>query len=239
MVVNLLAVGLRLGVVFRIGMRHPGASPVLALAPMATTPAGQPQTSKPPSRRLLKIAPSDLKALSSRFVPYSPLLFLWKKCQSSLNKMDSPFHDRIDDEPLLPCDNWDSDGNDGIPIPDLESSQHHGFYASSTNPSLPRSSTFLSRYQARQPSTVILLLAVLMFGLTGSAMLFMIPLFRLMEDALCHVHYQKHPSEHIDERLCKVDPVQAELAYLGGWSIAISALVNMVAALPYGILADR
>ncbi|KAK0609971.1 major facilitator superfamily domain-containing protein [Bombardia bombarda] len=111
---------------------------------------------------------------------------------------------------------------------------HHRFAAGGS-----RGHGFLSRFQARRPATIIALLAIVLFAVITSAMMIMIPMFRLMEDALCHVYYHKDPSEHIDERECKVDSVQSELAFLGGWGALISSLVSMVAALPYGVLADR
>ncbi|KAK3321784.1 general substrate transporter [Apodospora peruviana] len=143
--------------------------------------------------------------------------------------------ERLEAQPLLPDPHhghdpsYDSEG----PLPDIDD----GFSSSSKGHLLHVG--MFSRFQARKPSTIILLLAVMMFAITTSGMLIMIPLFRLMEDALCHVYYQKDPSEPIDERLCKVDGVQSELAYLGGWGAMLGSLVGMVAALPYGVLADR
>jgi hypothetical protein len=78
-----------------------------------------------------------------------------------------------------------------------------------------------------------------MFTITTSGMLVLIPIFRLMEDAVCHLYYEKGMPEPIEERLCKVDGVQKRLAYLGGLSAMISSIVGMVATLPYGVLADR
>jgi hypothetical protein len=96
-----------------------------------------------------------------------------------------------------------------------------------------------ARFQAQKRTTVVVLLAVLMFAVVTSGMLFMIPIFRLMEDAVCHLHYDKPASEPIEERLCKVDGVQKELAFLGGVGAMINSLVGLVATLPYGVLADR
>ncbi|KAH6845774.1 major facilitator superfamily domain-containing protein [Chaetomium sp. MPI-CAGE-AT-0009] len=98
---------------------------------------------------------------------------------------------------------------------------------------------FAARFQARKRKTVVALLAVLMFSITTSGMLFLIPIFRLMEDAVCHVHYDKPRSEPIEERLCKVDGVQKELAFLGGIGAVINCVVGLLSTLPYGVLADR
>jgi len=59
-----------------------------------------------------------------------------------------------------------------------------------------------------------------------------------MEEAVCHAYYGKDPSEPINESQCKVDGVQGELAFLGGWATLVNSLVGIVAALPYGVLAD-
>ncbi|KAK0737885.1 major facilitator superfamily domain-containing protein [Schizothecium vesticola] len=93
--------------------------------------------------------------------------------------------------------------------------------------------------QVQKPRTIVLLLALLMFTIVTSGMLILMPIFRLVEDTMCHRYYKKDPSEKIDERLCKIDGVQSELAYLGGWAALLSSSVGLVAALPYGVLADK
>ncbi|KAK4185419.1 major facilitator superfamily domain-containing protein [Podospora australis] len=96
-----------------------------------------------------------------------------------------------------------------------------------------------TQFQVQNPATIILLLSVLMLLITTSGMMYMIPIFRLVEDAFCHVYYDKDPSEPIDERLCKTDAVQGRLAFLGGVGAMMNSFVGVVSALPYGILADR
>lgn len=97
----------------------------------------------------------------------------------------------------------------------------------------------LFRFQAQKRTTIVALLSTIMFAVTTSGMLFLIPIFRLMEDAVCHVHYKKPRSEPIEERLCKVEAVQKELALLGGAAAVINTVVGLVSTLPYGVLADR
>lgn len=134
--------------------------------------------------------------------------------------------DRIEAEPLLAADD-DADART-LPDPGLAQARPKR-----------RLARRLQSLQARKPAAIVLLLAVLMFAIAVSAMLIMVPMFRLMEDAICHVHYDMDRAESIEERLCKVDPVQKQLAYLGGWAAMINSLVGLVAALPYGVLADR
>jgi hypothetical protein len=137
--------------------------------------------------------------------------------------------DFIEAEPLLTAEERDSfDTPDETPSePDTGHHQNHGRRG------------FLARFQAKKRKTIIALLAVLMFIMVTSGMLILIPIFRLMEDAICHIHYGKPRSEPIEERLCKVDGVQKELAYLGGISAMINSIVGLIATLPYGVLADR
>jgi len=103
----------------------------------------------------------------------------------------------------------------------------------------PRHAGFTARFQARKPKTIVLLLAILLFTVTTSGMLVIVPIFRLIEDAACHTYYKKDRSEKIDERLCKVDEVQGLLAYLGGWAAMLNTVIGLIATLPYGVLADR
>lgn len=98
---------------------------------------------------------------------------------------------------------------------------------------------FFARFQARKRKTVVVLLAVLMFSIATSGMLILIPIFRLLEDAVCHLHYEKPRSEPIEEQLCKVDGVQQELAFLGGIGAMLNSVVGLLSTLPYGVLADR
>lgn len=98
---------------------------------------------------------------------------------------------------------------------------------------------FAARFQPTRRTTILILLALLLFTILTSGILILIPLFRIMEDAVCHAFYGKPMFEPIEERLCKVQGVQSELAYLGGVSAAINAVVGLVTALPYGVLSDR
>lgn len=72
-------------------------------------------------------------------------------------------------------------------------------------------------WQAKTPGTIVFLAAVMKFCITSSGMLLLIPVYRLIEDALCHVHYEDDSYDIIDEMKCKVDDVQSRLASLIGW----------------------
>ncbi|KAL9949651.1 hypothetical protein ACHAQF_001576 [Verticillium nonalfalfae] len=97
----------------------------------------------------------------------------------------------------------------------------------------------VNRFRPDTPFAIVLLLATIKGILIASGVLLMTPMVRLMEDAICHVHYHKDVSEPIDEKDCKVDDVQSQLAYLGGIGALVASLVTLVVAFPYGVLADR
>jgi hypothetical protein len=146
--------------------------------------------------------------------------------------MNTTEDDRLEAEPLLSGEERDSIEIDATP-PEPENNNGH------TSRKHGQRRGFAARFQAQKRSTIVLLLAVLMFTLTTSGMLILIPIFRLMEDAICHGHYGRPMAEPIDERLCKVEAVQKELAYLGGASAMIHSIVGVVSVLPYGVFADR
>ncbi|GAO16874.1 hypothetical protein UVI_02011950 [Ustilaginoidea virens] len=66
---------------------------------------------------------------------------------------------------------------------------------------------------------IVFLAAVMMFGITSSGMMLLVPIYRLIEDALCHVHYKDDSPGLMDEMKCKVD--------------------TLIVAFPHGMLADR
>lgn len=115
----------------------------------------------------------------------------------------------------------------------------HAVVASGLRACFARLDGLLAPFRVRSPRAIILMLALLKFALTCKGMLLMMPLMRLIEDDICHKHYGRDPSELIPEMECKVDEVQKDLAWLGGWQSLIGAVVNMLVAFPYGVLSDR
>ncbi|TIC99773.1 Efflux pump ustT [Colletotrichum higginsianum] len=115
----------------------------------------------------------------------------------------------------------------------------HAVVASGLRACFARLDGLLAPFRVRSPRAIILMLALLKFALTCKGMLLMMPLMRLVEDDICHKHYGRDPSELIPEMECKVDEVQKDLAWLGGWQSLIGAVVNMLVAFPYGVLSDR
>ncbi|KAH7318387.1 major facilitator superfamily domain-containing protein [Stachybotrys elegans] len=95
------------------------------------------------------------------------------------------------------------------------------------------------RWQAKSPTTIVLLVALIKFAVTASGMLLLVPIYRLIEDAICHVYYGDESSDPIDEMQCKVDAVQSRLAYLLGWVNLLNSVITFLLAYPFGMLADR
>ena len=56
------------------------------------------------------------------------------------------------------------------------------------------------------------------------------PLTALLEQSLCRTWYRSHdpslinPGGSVEEQLCKIEPIQAEVAVLRGWKLAFDAL---------------
>ncbi|KEY73320.1 hypothetical protein S7711_01436 [Stachybotrys chartarum IBT 7711] len=94
-------------------------------------------------------------------------------------------------------------------------------------------------WQAKSPRAIVLLLSLMKFGITSSGMLLLVPVYRLIEDAICHVYYDDDSDGMIDEMKCKVKQVQSRLAYIMGWVALLNSVVTLLLAYPYGMLADR
>lgn len=110
-------------------------------------------------------------------------------------------------------------------------------------------------WQTSNPKTVIILLSVVKFVIVLSGMLMLMPMYRLLEDAFCHAHFQDDSPGLMDEMKCKVEEVQSGLAFLMGWFGLLNSLLrkrpilirmrlmltrlDLIATYPYGLLADR
>lgn len=68
-----------------------------------------------------------------------------------------------------------------------------------------------------------------------------VPLTRIVEDVVCHRYYgPRRPSgELISEKLCKIEPIQAKVAFIFAITGMCEAAVGFLAAFPWGIVADR
>lgn len=61
-------------------------------------------------------------------------------------------------------------------------------------------------------------------------MIIIVPTIALLERSICHTYYAEHdprvigPGGLVNERLCKIGPVQEQLAVLRGWKALFEAL---------------
>jgi PCFT/HCP family folate transporter-like MFS transporter 1/3 len=74
-----------------------------------------------------------------------------------------------------------------------------------------------ARWQVKTRKSIVRTIAVVQCTIIGTGMLLLIPLYRLIEDAVCHIYYDDDSLDLIDEMKCKTDEVQAQMAYLLGW----------------------
>ncbi|CZS99504.1 hypothetical protein WAI453_002495 [Rhynchosporium graminicola] len=95
-------------------------------------------------------------------------------------------------------------------------------------------------HQVTTPRNIVLLLALILLILASAGGLTVVPQTRLLEDILCHRYYDDTRGlSDIDESLCKNDAIQSELAYINGLTTAVEAVIGLIFAFPFGILADK
>ncbi|KAM0258787.1 hypothetical protein ACHAQJ_003629 [Trichoderma viride] len=94
-------------------------------------------------------------------------------------------------------------------------------------------------WQAKTTKTIVRTIAFLEFTIVGSGMLLLIPLYRLIEDSVCHVYYGDDSLDLIEEMKCKTDEVQAQMAYLLGWLGLFHSMMSLLTTFPFGMLADK
>ncbi|KAI0195278.1 major facilitator superfamily domain-containing protein [Xylaria flabelliformis] len=105
-----------------------------------------------------------------------------------------------------------------------------------------RSSSLVSAVPKLQSSrSVIILLCICIFVGSSAGGFQNISMTRIFEDILCRQYYDQIRShdEPIDERICKIDSIQSKLAYLFAILNSLNAAVSILAALPWGIAADK
>lgn len=84
-----------------------------------------------------------------------------------------------------------------------------------------------ARWQVKSRKSIVRTIAVVQCAIIGTGMLLLIPLYRLIEDSVCHVYYGDDSLDMIDEMKCKTDEVQAQMAYLLGWLGLFHSIMSM------------
>ncbi|KAI0537467.1 major facilitator superfamily domain-containing protein [Xylaria digitata] len=94
---------------------------------------------------------------------------------------------------------------------------------------------------AQKPGSVVIILCIVIFVASASGGFQNMAMTRIFEDILCRQYYDQIHShgEPINEDMCKVDAIQSELAYLFAIMSSLNAGVSVLAALPWGIAADK
>lgn len=99
--------------------------------------------------------------------------------------------------------------------------------------------------KAHSGETIVALLCVVLFVIMCSTGFYIIPLTRIIEDVVCRQYYLDNPAElgggagPIDEKFCKLPPIQSDVAFVFAVIEAAGSAVSILAALPWGIVADR
>ncbi|KAI3325438.1 MFS general substrate transporter [Xylariaceae sp. AK1471] len=97
--------------------------------------------------------------------------------------------------------------------------------------------------KSQSPNSIIAILCIVIFVGSASAGFQHMSMTRIFEDILCRQYYDQIRSngsdEPINEAMCKVDAIQSELAYLFAVMFSLNAGFSVLAALPWGIAADR
>lgn len=97
--------------------------------------------------------------------------------------------------------------------------------------------TRTSWFLAKQLHSISALVCLAIFLWAFSGTLAIVPGTRLAEEIFCRRYYEHNAV--IDERMCKVEEIQSQVAYIFGFFITLNGLVGMLVAFPFGVLADR
>ncbi|KAI0404698.1 major facilitator superfamily domain-containing protein [Xylaria palmicola] len=95
--------------------------------------------------------------------------------------------------------------------------------------------------KVRRHGGIVAILCAVLFVASSSGGFHNMSATRIFEDILCRRYYGRvrGDGQPIDEEMCKVDAIQSELAYLFAVQNSLNAAVSLVAALPWGIAADK
>ncbi|KAJ9485796.1 hypothetical protein VN97_g7573 [Penicillium thymicola] len=97
-----------------------------------------------------------------------------------------------------------------------------------------------SSLRPQNPHLATSLLSLCIFFLSGATAIVQVPLTQLMEDNLCDRYLGEiGRQDSIDIAICKVDRIQSKLAYLNASFGVIESVTSLIAAFPYGVLADK
>ncbi|KAJ5642335.1 hypothetical protein N7490_006335 [Penicillium lividum] len=99
--------------------------------------------------------------------------------------------------------------------------------------------TSVQVYQVHSGTPILNLLCVILLIVASATGFVNVPLTRIVEDVICHQYYVNSLEEPIDEKLCKLEAIQSKVAFIFAITGMCEAVVALLAALPWGITADR
>ncbi|TDZ21198.1 MFS efflux pump atnC [Colletotrichum orbiculare MAFF 240422] len=96
------------------------------------------------------------------------------------------------------------------------------------------------------PRAAVTTFIILFIASIGGALI-STPEVRLLEMAVCRDYYREHdprvighpPLSYIDEQLCKLSPIQSNLAYLQATRSLIMTIPGLLLTFPYGYISDK
>lgn len=121
------------------------------------------------------------------------------------------------------------------------SRRHSSDGPTESSPLLGRGAPHAKIPKVHSNRTIVNLLLLVNLMVSSAGGLVSIPQARLAEDVLCHEYYHQMASLDvpIDEDLCKLEPIQSELAVILAVSGTFAAVTGFVSAYPWSLLADR
>lgn len=95
--------------------------------------------------------------------------------------------------------------------------------------------------QVHKKATILNLLSLVISLAAAAGGFLQLPQAQIVEDILCHQYYDEMGSLYtpIDDDLCKIEAISAELAFTLAIVSALSAGVGLLATFPWSFVADR
>jgi hypothetical protein len=100
----------------------------------------------------------------------------------------------------------------------------------------------LRAFLSSEAAVTIICVFILQFLISFAKHVVEVPIVRLFETAICDRYYSSHgdaASGPVNERSCKLPPIQDQLALITGFRFGFDAFGGVVSAIYYGGLADR
>lgn len=95
--------------------------------------------------------------------------------------------------------------------------------------------------QVHKKATILNLLSLVILLAASAGGFLQLPQAQIVEDILCHQYYNEMESlnKPIDDDLCKIEAISADLAFTLAIASALTAGVGLLATFPWSFVADR